>query len=29
MTWNMELPGGGFMLDDEVTLTADLELVKA
>ena len=29
MTWNMELPGGGFILDDEVTLTADLELVKA
>jgi len=29
MIWNMELPGGGFILDDEVTLTADLELVKA
>ncbi len=29
MTWNMELPGGGFILDNEVTLTADLELAKA
>jgi polyisoprenoid-binding protein YceI len=29
MTWNMELPGGGSILDDEVTLTADLELAKA
>ena len=28
MTWNMELPGGGSILDDEVTLTADLELAK-
>ncbi len=28
MTWNMELPGGGFILDDEVQLTADLELAK-
>jgi polyisoprenoid-binding protein YceI len=28
MTWNMELPGGGFILDNEVTLTADLELAK-
>jgi polyisoprenoid-binding protein YceI len=29
MTWNMELPGGGFVLENEVTLTADLELAKA
>jgi polyisoprenoid-binding protein YceI len=29
ITWNMELPGGGFILDNEVTLTADLELGKA
>jgi polyisoprenoid-binding protein YceI len=29
MTWNMELPGGGFILDNEVTLSADLELAKA
>jgi polyisoprenoid-binding protein YceI len=29
MTWNMELPGGGVVLDDEVRLTADLELAKA
>jgi polyisoprenoid-binding protein YceI len=28
MTWNMELPGGGFVLDNEVSLTADLELAK-
>ena len=28
MTWNMELPGGGFVLENEVTLTADLELAK-
>jgi polyisoprenoid-binding protein YceI len=28
MTWNMELPGGGSILDNEVTLTADLELAK-
>ena len=27
ITWNMELPGGGFILDNEVTLSADLELV--
>ena len=27
--WNMELPGGGAVLENEVTLTADLELVKA
>ena len=25
MNWNMELPGGGFILDNEVTLTANLE----
>ncbi len=29
MNWNMELPGGGFILDNEVTLTANLELGKA
>ena len=29
MTWNMELPGGGSILENEVTLTADLELAKA
>ena len=29
MNWNMELPGGGFVLDNEVTLTANLELGKA
>ena len=29
MDWNMELPGGGFILDNEVTLTANLELGKA
>jgi polyisoprenoid-binding protein YceI len=29
MTWNMELPGGGSILDNDVTLTADLELAKA
>ena len=29
MTWNMELPGGGSILDNEVTLTVDLELAKA
>jgi polyisoprenoid-binding protein YceI len=29
ITWNMELPGGGFVLDNEVTLTANLELGKA
>ena len=27
--WNMELPGGGFILDNEVTLSADLEFAKA
>jgi len=25
----MELPGGGSILDNDVTLTADLELAKA
>jgi polyisoprenoid-binding protein YceI len=29
MAWNMELPGGGSILENEVTLTADLELAKA
>jgi len=29
ITWNMELPAGGFILDNEVTLTANLELGKA
>src|SRR5262249_10773329 len=29
MTWNMELPSGGFILDNDVTLAADLELAKA
>jgi polyisoprenoid-binding protein YceI len=29
MTWNMELPSGGFILDNDVTLTADLELARA
>jgi polyisoprenoid-binding protein YceI len=29
IVWNMELPGGGFILDNEVTLTANLELGKA
>lgn len=29
MSWNMELPSGGFILDNEVTLTADLELKQA
>jgi polyisoprenoid-binding protein YceI len=29
MTWNMEFPGGGVALENEVMLTADLELVKA
>ena len=28
MSWNMELPSGGSILDNEVTLTADLELAK-
>jgi len=29
INWNMELPGGGFILDNEVTLTANLEFGKA
>jgi polyisoprenoid-binding protein YceI len=29
ITWNMQLPGGGFILDNEVTLTAHLELARA
>jgi polyisoprenoid-binding protein YceI len=29
ITWQMELPGGGTALENEVRLTADLELVKA
>ncbi len=29
MTWNMELPGGGVVLDNEVRLVADLELARA
>jgi polyisoprenoid-binding protein YceI len=29
MDWQMELPAGGAVLDNEVRLTADLELVKA
>jgi polyisoprenoid-binding protein YceI len=29
ITWNMELPGGGFILDNQVTLTASLELARA
>ena len=29
ITWNMELPGGGFILDNEVTLIANLEFGKA
>ncbi len=29
MTWNMELPDGGLALENEVRLTADLELVRA
>ncbi len=29
MTWQMEFPGGGAALENEVRLTADLELVKA
>ena len=29
ITWNMELPSGGFVLENEVTLTADLELTRA
>jgi len=29
ITWNMELPTGGFVLDNQVTLTANLELARA
>ncbi len=29
MNWNMDLPGGGAALDNEVRLTADLELAQA
>ena len=29
ITWNMELPSGGAVLENEVKLIADLELVKA
>src|SRR6266508_6004472 len=29
MSWQMELPSGGIALENEVTLTADLELVEA
>ena len=29
MNWQMELPDGVDALDNEVTLTADLELAKA
>ena len=29
ITWNMELPAGGFMLGNDVTLTANLEFGKA
>jgi polyisoprenoid-binding protein YceI len=29
ITWNMELPGGGFILDNQVTLAAHLELARA
>lgn len=29
ITWNMELPSGGFVLENQVTLTADLELARA
>ena len=29
MTWNMELPAGGLILDNEVMLTANLEFAKA
>jgi polyisoprenoid-binding protein YceI len=28
MTWNMELPSGGSVLENDVTLAADLELAK-
>jgi polyisoprenoid-binding protein YceI len=29
ISWNMELPSGGAVLENEVKLTADLELAKA
>ncbi|MBA2383987.1 MAG: YceI family protein [Actinobacteria bacterium] len=29
VSWNAELPGGGAMVDDEVTITANLALVQA
>jgi polyisoprenoid-binding protein YceI len=29
ITWNMELPGGGSILDNQVTLTANLELARS
>jgi polyisoprenoid-binding protein YceI len=29
IVWNMELPSGGAVLENEVKLTADLELAKA
>jgi polyisoprenoid-binding protein YceI len=29
ITWNMELPSGGVVLENEVTLTANLELARA
>ena len=29
ITWNMELPSGGAVLENEVKITADLELAKA
>jgi polyisoprenoid-binding protein YceI len=29
ISWNMELPGGGLALENEVRLTADLELVRS
>ena len=29
ITWNMELPGGGQALGDDVTITANLALVQA
>jgi polyisoprenoid-binding protein YceI len=29
ISWNMELPSGGVVLENEVKITADLEFVKA
>ena len=29
VSWNADLPGGGTMLDDDVTITANLALVRA